>query len=457
MAACLGNGDDNGSSSAPAVIDSGALGPDTSASDGAASETGTPGVGMDATVQPDAGPAGGDAASPVEASADAARDAGREAGPPDASGPAYALFVGTDFTNAELAVVALHPDSLAGRLPLSDQDSVPYASGGYGFVMEHALGQVIVLEQAQPWMAKTTIDINDAPDAATYVSNPRAVLVTTESKAYVGRYASNVVQIVDVASGAVTGHLDLSAYLAPDDPDGLVDVQDAAYDPATKRAYFLLQRINQFDYGPGPDYVGACLSSHAQIVGVDVTSDSFVDLNGAAAGTAIDLLGENPPSLIADFANGRLIVPETGCYQPAVPDAGSDGGALPRLDRGIESVALSTGTSTWLYQTTNLDRLSGLVWVDGTHAFVNEGSTWFAWNPAHANLGDPVANFPRAPVSDGTGRIVGLASGTGSDGGVVYSVVAFDVGTSQLTTLAEGPFQSVVPDPTYGLSSAFLP
>jgi len=356
--------------------------------------------------------------------------------------------------NAELAVVGLRPDAVEGRLPLADQDSVPYASAGYGFVLEHGLGKVIVLDRDQPWMQKSTIDVNDSPDATAYASNPRTVLVTAGTKAYVARYASNVVRIVDVASGAVTGSLDLSAYLAPDDPDGLVDVQDAAYDPATGRAYFLLQRINQFDFGPAPDYVGACLSSHGAIVGVDVASDSFVDLNGAAAGTAIELLGDNPASLMADFAGGRLIVTDSGCYEPA--DAGSDGGPLPRLGRGIESVTVASGASTWLYQTSVLDRLSGLVWVDGTHAFVNQGSGWFVWNPTQTALGAGVTNFPQAPFYDGAGRIVGLSSAAGSDGGTLWSVVALGVDTSQLSTIAASPFQSVVPATAYGVTSALI-
>ncbi len=378
----------------------------------------------------------------------------------DASALNYALFVGTDFEHAELSVVALHPDSVAGRLPLADEDSVPYASGGFGFVLEHTVGKAIVLDRTQPWTARNTIDVNDSPDAGSYASNPRAVVVTTGTKAYVARYASNLVQIVDVASGTVTGGVDLSAFVAPDDTDGLVDVQDGVYDPATGRAYFLLERINQFDFGPGPDFVGACLPSHGEIVAVNVATDAIVDANAdAAAGTAINLLGDNPASLTPDFANGRIIVTETGCYQALSADAGADAGPAPRLGRGIESVALSTGTPTWLYQTSDLDRLSALVWVDGSHAFVNKGSDWFAWNPTQATLGSAVTGFPQAPFYDGAGRIVGLAASTpdaGSDAGVTWSVVGWTVATSQLSTLAASPFESVVPALGYGVASAFL-
>ncbi len=456
VAACLGNGDDN-SSTVPR-IDSGV---DASTPGDAGEDANTPEMdanspeaGADATLPAEAGVDGG-AALPEEASTDAGLlDAG------DAGARAYALFVGTDFSNAELAAVALGPDAVAGQLSLDDQDSVPYASGGLGFVMEHTLGKVIVLDRARPWTATKTIDINDVPDsAAQYASNPRAVLVTTGTKAYVARYASNVIQIVDVASGAVTGSLDLSAFVGADDTDGLVDVQDAAYDPATGRAYFLLQRINQFDYGPAPDYVAACLTTHGAIVGVDVAHDTILDLNGdAAAGTAIELLGDNPGSLTLDVAGGRLIVPETGCYVP--PDPAPDGGPAPRVGRGVEAVSLATGTAAWLYRTDLIDRLQGLVWVDGTHAYVQQGSEWFAWNPTQTTLGSTVADFPQAPVSDGTGRVVGLAYGTPSDAGPeagpAWSVVALDVASSHVTTIGPNPFHNVVPASGYGVAGALL-
>ena len=99
---------------------------------------------MDATVPADAGTDSG-----AEGGTPDGGEAGAEGGPLDggeAGTPSYALFVGTDFSNAELAVVALHPDSVAGRLPLGDQDSVPSASGGAGFVLEHKIGKVIVLD-----------------------------------------------------------------------------------------------------------------------------------------------------------------------------------------------------------------------------------------------------------------------------------------------------------------------
>ncbi len=408
----------------------------------------------------------GDAGVAADSNADALADVAAEASTLDGGGggdtgdagpPAYALFVGSDFVNAELSVVALNPDSVAGRLPLADQDSIPVASGGLGFVLERGLGTVIALGTAQPWTARATIDINDSPEAGAYASNPHALVVTAGTKAYVARYATNTIKIVDVASGAATGTIDLSAFVAPDDTDGLVDVTDAAYDPASHRAYFLLQRINQFDYsGSAPDFVAACLTSHGEIVAVDSATDAVVPLSDAGTG-ALDLLGDDPGSITPDFANGRLIVTEAGCYENA--DGGADAGPTIRLGRGIESVSLTGAAPSWLYQTSDVQRLSGLVWVDGTHAYVNLGTDWFPWNPTQTTLGDAVTGFPLAPFYDGAGRIVGLSAAppaAGSEAGVNWSVVAWAIPSGSLSTIAAAPFQSVVPSAPYGVASALL-
>ena len=340
---------------------------------------------------------------------DAMADAATDSSATDAGPSPTALFVGSDLvTNAELSAIALQPDASAGHLALADQDSVAYASGGTGFVLEHALGAAIVLDPSDLSKAARTIDLNDGPDAGAYASNPRALLVTTGTKAYAARYASNVVPIVDIATGAVTTGIDLSSFVATDDTDGLVDVQDAVYDPTTGRAYFLLERINQNDFsGAAPDYVGACLVSHGEIVGVNAIDNTILDLNGSAPGQAIDLLGANPQSLTADFAHGQILVANAGCYQ--LLDGSADVSAATRVGRGVESVAVATGVSTWLFQTTDVDRLSALLWVDATHAFVNLGDDWFAWNPTTPTLGALATGFPQAPLYDGAGHVFGLS------------------------------------------------
>ncbi|WP_394827768.1 hypothetical protein [Pendulispora albinea] len=391
-------------------------------------------------------------------------DAGRDSADSgqDAGGPEYALFLGVDFSapSPQLAAVSLGSKAVAGRLTIAGNTNVALAaSGGHGFVLQRATGKLFALDPAQPWKIRATIGINDTVDSGPTPVNPHDVVVTAGAKAYVTRYARNTVTIIDAAAASVTGSLDLSEFVDPLDPDSLVDAQSAVYDPATKRAYFLLQRINQNPSGPftPEDGLAPCVEVRGQIVAVDVTNDTLVDLNGAAPGKAINLVGDNPQALVPDFAAGRILVPDTGCFVP------QDGGIGPRRGRGIEAVTLATATSSWLYQHDNLARLEGLVVADAAHAYVGLTSNfsdrkWFAWNTGATTLGSELSNFPKAPFYDGKSRIIGLAAKKLDAGAsdVALSVVAWDVASSQLSTIAENPFEGLLPDLTYGVTSAHL-
>jgi hypothetical protein len=385
-------------------------------------------------------------------------EAGSDAGP-------FAIFVGTNYTNAELSVIDLTAGTVAGNLALADQDSVAYGSGGLGFVVERGIGDVLSLSPGAPWTARATIDLNDSPDAAPYASNPEAVIVTAGTKAYVAQYSLNTVKVVDVASGVSNNAIDLSAFVPAGSPDGLVDVIDGAYDATSQRAYLLLQRINQFDYSGGPpDYLGACLPWHGEIIAVDATTDAIVPLSDAGTSGAIALLGDNPQALTNDFANGRFVIAESGCDD--YPDGGADdGGAVTRVGRGIEVATLASATSAWLWQDTASDnaRLSRILLADGTHGYLDLGGEWFPWDPTQASptVGTTaVANFPQGAVYGGSGQVIGLWStqpDAGSDAGAAWSVVAMSTATGALSTIATSPFKSVVLGTSYGLSSALVP
>ncbi|WP_394826013.1 hypothetical protein [Pendulispora albinea] len=364
----------------------------------------------------------------------------------------FALFVGTNFRNAELSVFSFDSGSIVGRRPLEDQDSVAWADRGFGWVLERGIGKALALDRKEPWTVSKTIDLNDTPDAARLASNPHAIVVTTGTKAYVARYGVNSIKIFNASSGALGGTIDLSEFQDPRDPDGRSEVQDAVYDPATKRAYFLLERIHVTPPFPPPDYLFPCLAWPPQVVAVDATNDHVIDLNGPAPGRAIDLLGDNPDSITLDAETGRLIVADIGCYVP------QDGGANVRRGRGVEAIALGTGTPSWLLHATGIQRFNGLVWVDPSRAFLSYGNDWFAWNPTQPVLGPVLPNFPRAPFYDGENHIIGLSVVTNdaSAPNTSFSAVSWNLANAHVTTLATHVFQSVVPHPLYGISSAYL-
>lgn len=346
--------------------------------------------------------------------------------------PPYALFVGSNFTTAaELAVVDLEAGSVAGRIVFDDQDTLAYASGGRGFALHRSVGDISILDAKEPWKVAHLVQVRDAGKS----TNPYATVVTAGDKAYVVSYSHNALAILDVATGQLQGEVDLANFVLPEDPDGFVDAFDGVYDPATKRAYFVLGRINQLatDFLP-PDYVASCRPFTAAVVGIDTETNTILDLNGDAPGELIELRGQNPNAIAADFANDRLIVLHTGCYEPT---EGEDEPA--RAHRGIEAVSLSSGTTEWLYESAETARLSYLLWLGPDRAYVGKGfpTAWHAWNPAEAELGEVESKIPEFPIWDGT-RIVGIAFGEDAR----IDAVAFDPDSGEVTTIAPMLFET---------------
>lgn len=374
----------------------------------------------------DGGDAQGDAdATTGDAEAGDAADAGdAEAGP---SGP-LGLFVASDYAQSTLAAVDLATGEKKGTLAGPDGDTIVYASGGRGFLLGRASGRVVVLDPAAPWQASSTIDVGVDGGSA----NPYAAIVAAGSKAYVVRYGQNTVDVIDTSAGSVTGTLDLSPFADAADPQPPVDAVDGAFDPATGRVYFLLQRIDATDFS------ATCIAAKPAIVAFDSATDQVVDLNGAAAGEALELAGSDPGNqggFVADFANHRLVVVHSGCHE-------SDGDGGTTVARaGVEIVDLALGTSSWQVQSTLPDQLWGFVWVDASHAYVGSGypTAWRAWDPSQTTFGAVETGIPPIAASDGAGHLVGLVE-RAADGGTSLDVVSYDVVTKQATTVASDVF-----------------
>ena len=111
--------------------------------------------------------------------------------------------------------------------------------------------------------------------------------------------------------------------------------------------------------------------------------------------------------------------------RPTAASIRDAGASYPRNFRGIEALKLSDGTSTWMYEHAAADRLAGLIWVDGTHAFVERTDSgyenhWYAWNPTGTTLGAEIAGFPAYGKVD-QGRIVGLTTAFLDGGSLIRS------------------------------------
>jgi hypothetical protein len=373
-----------------------------------------------------------------------------------APGGAFALFTGSDSIDNMVKVTAVDwaSHSVAGSAVVAAAyaDALPFAGHGRAFVLERSGGMLLVMDPARPWMSASTIDLSGSNDSGG--GTDPVVVVNTATKAYVPLYHKNTIAVVDLETKSVTATIDLSLFVDESDPDGLTDVWDGAYDESTHRAYFLLQRIPQYEMGINPDRLAHCLAASALLVAVDTSNDQILDLKGDGGQGAISLLGANPSALVADFGSGRLFVVDTGCYdapEGGLAEAGADAQTgLMRQGRGIEAVDLASTVSAWRYRHSGADRLAGLVWADSTHAFVATTDAsfethWYAWDPSATLLGPEATSFPTfGPRLVGPGQIVGIVP-VSVDGGTLNALVSFDVASGHTATLVPDLFG----DPKY--------
>lgn len=369
--------------------------------------------------------ADGGADAPAEAAGDAATEAAVDAG----AGPGFALVVATDFAASQSTalVVDLATNAKKDAITLPSTDTLAYASGGRAFLVERDRSKVDVLDAYEPWKVEKTIDVAGADDAGGPVAtNPYAAVVAAGSKAYVVRYASNSLLTLDLAAGSAGTAIDLSNELSAGDPDGWVDAFDGVYDATSGRAYFVLQRIDQTYFGPGPDYVGACGGVAPLLVAVDVATDTLVDLDPSSPSRGLALLGADPTALAYDAGTRKLYVADVGCSTD--PRGGRD-------RRGVEVVDLANPTPAgvaWTFHETGTERMGSLVVADAAHAWIGAGypTTYYPWVPGAATIGAADANVPTVPAVAPSGLVIGMdAAGT--------SLVAFDPVSGDTTTLTQ--------------------
>ncbi len=433
FAAC---GDETGTTPEPEPDGSEDIGPADSAAD-------TPSEGADQSTE--TAPLDGSLEGSDQAVEQAWDQAASEPGE-DAKAPVFALFVGSDYgTQAELAAVQL-PATLVGHHTSADQDTIVTASGRHAFLLQRTDGKAAVLSDTDPSVVSAELDFGLLPDAGG--ANPYALVVAAGTKAYGMLYDRNAIPVFDLGTHAQTGSVDLSGYVA--DPDGFVDAFDGLFDPASGRVYIGLQRIDRNEFGTPPDFAAPCLGAPALLVAIDSATDELVDLNGAADGAALELKTADPAALNWDDAHQRIIVLGVGCADPA-SEAGTG-----RIGRGVEAVDPATGTSSWLWQTEQLDRPASLIWVSDHEAYVGLDDAsftrkWFSWDPQTATLQSELAGVPLLPVYDGDGGLIGLQMG--QDAGEGVQLVRLDLALRTSTVLLGSVFNAAGLNP---YSSAIL-
>ena len=390
------------------------------------------GMFVDSAAPPDGG---GDGGGPVDA------DAG---GTP----PSRLLLSYNGAASSELVAFGLQSKTVDGRMTYGDYLGTAYAGTTAPWLLEQSTDIVARLDAEKPWVVDSSWnvamnDLTDAGYAASY-ADPQAVLVGAGTKAYVLRYTRNLVGVIDTSSvvdgGVPTGSIDLSTEVQAAG-DGYVQPVAGVYVAAQQRVYVLLGNIDRSDVVEnGFDLL--CSTTTPTVVAIDTTSDTLVDLNGAAPGHGWPLVGFSPtfgPGALAydpqTGASGRLLVLDAGCYAKA-----SDGGVGALTKREVESLDLGTGQAQELLDLTSQGFPSGLTYIDAHHAIV-QLDTAYLWDPTTTTLGAAIPNAPDAFVYDGVGNLLGVTSSYGADGGFEgYAVVSVTVPAGTVTTLGSNPF-----------------
>lgn len=141
-------------------------------------------------------------------------------------------------------------------------------------------------------------------------SNPQDIAVVNPHRAYVSRYGSSDLWIVDPVTGAHTGTISLAAFA---DADGIPEMGQMLL--AGGRLFVALQRLDQNNYFTPTDYSALAV--------IDTATNTVIDCDAATVGVQpLRLTGTNPVTDIVRAEGGVLLLGEVGNY--GVLDGGID-------------------------------------------------------------------------------------------------------------------------------------
>ncbi len=402
------------------------------------------------------------------------RDAGREAAPfdgsfPDTSAPDAApgdagvdappppprllLTMNSAATTSELIALNVATRAVDGRLTYAGNLGSTYSRGADPWLLQQRADVVAKLDAREPWkvLSSWAVALDDRADGGAAYADPYGVLVVAGGKGYVLRYNRNKIAVIDTTqvadAGAPSKTIDLSTLVQAADEDGIVEMSAGFYVASRHMLYVLLGNIDRTTI-KAPNYELLCVATTETVIGIDVTTDQVVSLNGTGPGGAIALTGHNPAfgaasaagaSAVYDAANDRLLVVQAGCNTQL-----GDGGGGGVTKRIIEEVKLATGEVKTLLDANALDYPVGFSYIGPRDAVVGFGfgGTVRRWDPTSPTVGDVLPNAPDnfAFVYDGAGSLLGTKTNFLSDGGSSTDIVKVLIADGGTTTLATNPF-----------------
>jgi len=210
----------------------------------------------------------------------------------------YAFITTTDYTTGSSSVIRLD-GSYTTEMDVASvhSDAVSRWYGGLIYVVNR--GGADNIQILDPEDSFSTLDQFSVGNG----SNPQDIAFISETKAYVTRYNSNQLWIVNPATGAHTGSIDLSSLA---DGDGLCEMDKMIITGGT--LFVSIQRMDRDNYWlpSGTSYLAA----------VDCGADTLIDTDGSSPGVQpITLNYTNPFSDIQfNRFDGTLLISSVGSW-----------------------------------------------------------------------------------------------------------------------------------------------
>ncbi len=231
---------------------------------------------------------------------------------------AIVATIAADFSSGAHAVISEDENNV--RMALNDllatgSDITVAAFSNHFYRIERAFAgnNITKFASSEPQTPVWQYSTNDAGSAI--LSNPYDMVFVSETKAYVLRYGTGKVWIVNPSASTEadfkTGELDLSAY----DTDGVPDMSSAVI--VDDRLYITLQRLVSF-----------AVTQNAYVAIFDINTDQEIDANMASNTLkGIPLKTRNPFHIIHEPASNVLFVQSAGTFS----QVGNTGG-IEKID-----------------------------------------------------------------------------------------------------------------------------
>jgi hypothetical protein len=235
------------------------------------------------------------------------------------------FVLATDFGTGTIAGVAFGPPrAVTPNVAAVCADAVLRHHQGLLYVIERfGCDNVRVLDPANGYQVVRQFSVGNG-------ANPNDIVIVSPTKAYVTRYDSADLWIVNPSTGAFVGAISLAAFA---DADGIPEMNRMVM--VGGRVFVTVQRIDRDAFFTPTD--------SSAVVVIDAATDAVVDCDATAPGLQGILLPfQNPTTELVVDAGGRLIVGCTGFY-------GANDGGVVRIDPlalavdGIETTEAALG------------------------------------------------------------------------------------------------------------------